>query len=142
MDDVKTEKIGATQADGGFFSERPQEDNYTELDRANVKMALEDDGKIGFMDDDTELQPKNTLDFSDDQQQEVLLTWEQLKRKGINSFAKQVIWNFLTLNPEALSLYSFRDVENLYQSPEMKKHQVKLVTGLDNAISLLGEPEN
>jgi hypothetical protein len=29
-------------------------------------MAMEDDGKIGFMDDETELQPKNTLDFKDD----------------------------------------------------------------------------
>jgi hemoglobin-like flavoprotein len=52
------------------------------------------------------------------------------------------MWNIFALEPEALKLYSFKDVENLYSSPELKKHYGKLTSALDNAISLLGEEEN
>mmetsp|Transcript_12408 Transcript_12408/g.19400 ORF Transcript_12408/g.19400 Transcript_12408/m.19400 type:complete len:141 (-) Transcript_12408:1591-2013(-) len=94
------------------------------------------------MDDEEELQPKNTLDFTDEQHSEVVKSWNEIRRKGSMSFGKQVMWNLFSFQPEAMKLYKFKDEEEVYKSQAFKKHSVKLVTALDNAISLLSENEH
>ena len=49
--------------------------------------------------------------------------------------------NIFTLAPEALQLYSFKDVDDLYSSPEIKKHYTKLLTSLDQAIMSMKDPK-
>ena len=55
LDDVKTEKLHA-QGAGGFFAVGQNQDNFTEHDRENKNnLGVEEDNKIGFMDDETEI---------------------------------------------------------------------------------------
>jgi len=42
--------------------------------------------------------------------------------------------NIFQIAPEALNLYSFRDVTDLYNSPELKAHYTKLLKAIDSVV--------
>jgi len=63
-----------------------------------------------------------------------------VKTLGVDTVGPILMKNIFTIAPEALQLYSFKDVENLYESPELKKHYTKLITSLDKVVESLKDP--
>jgi len=77
----------------------------------------------------------------DDKRFQVVQSWERVKTLGVDTVGPILMKNIFTIAPEALQLYSFKDVENLYKSPELKKHYTKLITYMDKAVESLKNPE-
>ena len=64
----------------------------------------------------------------------VVKSWRLVKELDQDIVGKALMKNIFTLAPEALKLYSFKNVSDLYESQELKRHYKKLLGALDNAI--------
>jgi len=91
-------------------------DNYVESEKPNLKL------EAGVISD-------------------VQGSWAKVKAIGIEPVGRILMKNIFTLAPEALQLYSFRNVKDLYGSPELKKHASKLLGSLDKVITGIKNPE-
>jgi hypothetical protein len=76
---------------------------------------------IGFMDTfDEEIQPRNTLDVTEEQKRDVRKSWAIAMRMGAESVGSMLLRNMFALNPALLQLFSFRDERDLYKSVTFK----------------------
>jgi len=67
-------------------------------------------------------------------------SWEKVSI-GLNLIGVTLMKNIFRIAPEALQLYSFRDVEQLYASEELKEHYTKLLTSLGTVIQSMKDPK-
>jgi len=61
-------------------------------------------------------------------------TWALVEKIGLEKFGVVMFKNIFKVAPEALQLFPFKDVPNLYQSDIMKSHALKVVTAIGKAI--------
>ena len=62
-------------------------------------------------------------------------SWESLKQaKKLDEVGLRTFKNLFTLSPRLLSLFSFRDHENLYRSEALKSHYEKVLNQINTAI--------
>jgi len=69
--------------------------------------------------------------------QDIQSSWAKAKGPGIDTVGKLLMKNIFTLAPNAIQLYSFRNVENLFESKDLQKHYGKLLGALDKVIASL-----
>mmetsp|Transcript_11805 Transcript_11805/g.18146 ORF Transcript_11805/g.18146 Transcript_11805/m.18146 type:complete len:87 (-) Transcript_11805:100-360(-) len=79
----------------------------------------------GFMNIEKQIQ------LTDEKKFYVFVSWERVKALGVDAVGKILMRNIFTISPKALQLYSFRDIEDLYESRELKQHYTKLIKALD-----------
>mmetsp|Transcript_11808 Transcript_11808/g.18155 ORF Transcript_11808/g.18155 Transcript_11808/m.18155 type:complete len:153 (-) Transcript_11808:1093-1551(-) len=80
------------------------------------------------------------LQLAQDKRFYIIASWERVKTMGIDPVGKLLMQTIFEIQPEALQLYSFRDVPNLYQSEELKSHYRKLIGALNKVIESLKNP--
>jgi len=83
--------------------------------------------------------PKELFDFPPEAGQTVFDSWEKAKQQ-FDLVGVTLMKNIFSIAPEAIQLYSFRDVQDLYNSEELKKHYTKLLKALDAVIISLKVP--
>jgi len=131
-----------------------EKDHYKTMNRALIETAdvlLDEyfaidikDAVIKLFEEITSTMMGNLYEETDEtipekQKMLVIRTWKMAKELGVDTVGPILMKNIFTIAPEALQLYSFKDVENLYESPELKRHYTKLINSLDGAIGLLSD---
>ena len=72
---------------------------------------------------------------------DVMQTWEDVKRMGIDPIGKLFFRNFFTIAPDALELYSFKSVDKMYHSKELKVHYTKVLDMIDQIVRVLDDSD-
>mmetsp|Transcript_11814 Transcript_11814/g.18187 ORF Transcript_11814/g.18187 Transcript_11814/m.18187 type:complete len:302 (+) Transcript_11814:508-1413(+) len=84
--------------------------------------------------------PKKPLNLTPEVESKIIRSWELVRKVGLDPVGKLLFQNIFSIAPEAIQLYSFRDVQDLYNSEELKKHYTKLLKALDAVIISLKVP--
>mmetsp|Transcript_44091 Transcript_44091/g.78057 ORF Transcript_44091/g.78057 Transcript_44091/m.78057 type:complete len:179 (+) Transcript_44091:90-626(+) len=66
-------------------------------------------------------------------------TWAKAAGLGVETVGVVLFKNIFQIAPEALQLFSFKDEDNLYESPKLKRHATKVVMTVNTAVSKLRE---
>ena len=65
-------------------------------------------------------------------------TWAKAAALGADKVGVLLFKNIFTIAPEAINLFvSFKDEANLYESPKLEAHGIKVVTTVGTAVGLL-----
>jgi len=62
-------------------------------------------------------------------------SWSQMQKEP--DFGVSIFMNFFKISPSSIQIFSFRDVENLQESKELKSHASKVVAVIDRIIQNL-----
>ena len=62
-------------------------------------------------------------------------SWNKVVQLGLETVAVNFYRNIFTAAPEALQLFSFKDVPDLYNSPQLKKHGVTVIKTVGTAVA-------
>jgi len=74
------------------------------------------------------------IQIDEETSQVIHSSWNEVKHLGFDTVGKVLMKEIFTNAPEALQLYSFRNVEDLYESEELKKHYTKLLGAVDKVV--------
>mmetsp|Transcript_5672 Transcript_5672/g.7875 ORF Transcript_5672/g.7875 Transcript_5672/m.7875 type:complete len:150 (-) Transcript_5672:157-606(-) len=66
---------------------------------------------------------------------EVEASWAKVSALGVEVVAVEFYRNIFTAAPEALQLFSFKDVPDLYNSPQLKKHGSTVIKTVGTAVA-------
>jgi len=69
----------------------------------------------------------------------VIESWAKAEKLGAEKVGIVLFKNIFKLAPEALQLFSFKDKPNLYESKELRKHGLSVVTTVGRAVSGLSD---
>lgn len=109
-------------------------DKYSEGGNLQMKPSKDDDLQF-LAEEEEEIQPKNTLDIQNDQVQDLIESWEYVKtHKKLEELGLRTMKNLFTISPRMIGLFSFRDEENLYRSPLLKDHYLKVLAAIESTI--------
>mmetsp|Transcript_11807 Transcript_11807/g.18149 ORF Transcript_11807/g.18149 Transcript_11807/m.18149 type:complete len:144 (-) Transcript_11807:2052-2483(-) len=81
------------------------------------------------------------LQLNDDHRFQVVQSWEKVKAIGFDPVGREVMKNIFLLAPDAMKLYSFKDVPDLYENEELKNHFINLLSYVDEGVESLKDPE-
>jgi len=71
------------------------------------------------------------IQLMDDKRFQVVSSWEQIKNYGVDPLGRLLFKNIFTIAPEALELFSFKEVSDLESSPELKAHYTRVIESLN-----------
>ncbi|CAK0893048.1 unnamed protein product, partial [Prorocentrum cordatum] len=78
---------------------------------------------------------KATAVLTEEQVSVIETTWKQAAALGAETVGVLLFKQIFDIAPQALQLFAFKDEPNLYDSPKLKGHGVKVVTTVDAVVS-------
>jgi len=78
--------------------------------------------------------PKKPLNLTPEVESKIIRSWELVRKVGLDPVGKLLFQNIFSIAPEALKLYSFKQLPNMMETDEMKGHYTKLLTYIDKVV--------
>ena len=134
-----TEKMKPQATDEKFFDPN-QIDQFTEVDKN--KDVDKESNNLGLIDDEEfDLQPKKLSQLTNQQIDLITESWRIVDEIGSEAVGVILFKNIFTIAPSALELFSFKDVPDLYESPQLKNHGRIVVETVGRAVGGLYDLE-
>ena len=81
------------------------------------------------------------IQILDDKRYQVIQSWERVKAAGVEKIGVLLIKKMATISQELQKLYNFSDSQQFMNSPQMKKHYMKVLATINESVDSLKNPE-